>query len=159
MTVDALSKLLTMGGQKSIHIQFADPGEVVKKVKDSQKALKEIAKPGDELGAELVDVVYKITSRKGKSLHTGKINKMLEWVSDNYGLLRDNIKEFSIKGYEEDQETLTEIDLIKDKMIEFISYTENKNMDDLRPTARKQEIQLAYERIHRDLKMITENDL
>lgn len=159
LTVDALKKLLTMGGQKAIHMQFVDPADIVRKVKNKQKSLKEIAKSGDELGAELIDVVYKITSRQGRTLNSGRINQLVTWISDNFGLVKDNIKEISVKGYEEDQETLTEVDLIRDRMVEFISYTENKNMDDLRPVPRKQEIVAAYERITKDLKKIAANEL
>ncbi|GGH23823.1 DUF6731 family protein [Mucilaginibacter phyllosphaerae] len=151
MNIDAMKKILGMGSQKAIHMQFAAPGEIVKKVKNNQKSLKEIAKPGEEFGAELIDVVYKITSRKDKSLHTGKINQMLSWIEENYDLMKDNVKKFAIRGYEEDEENITEVDLIKDKMLESISYNEDKNMRDLKPTFRKQEITEAYQRIKNDL--------
>jgi hypothetical protein len=151
MNLDAAQKILSMGSQKSVHMQFVAPGEILKKVKNSQKSIKEIAKPGEEFGAELIDVTYKITSRKGKSLHTSKINQVLEWISNNYDLMRSNVKQFTIRGYEEDVENITEVDLIKDKMIEFINYNEDKNMVDLKPFLRKQEIIGAYERIKNDL--------
>lgn len=151
MNLDAAKKLLTMGSKKAIHMQFASPDEIIKKVKSKQQSLKEISKPGKDLGAELIDVTYKITSRKDKSLHTTKINQMLEWINNNYNLIQDNIKMFAIRGYEEDEEKITEVDLIKDKMIEFISYSENKNMEDLKPLMRKQEIIKAYERIESDI--------
>lgn len=44
-------------------------------------------------------------------------------------------------------------------MVEFINYTENKNMDDLRPLARKHEIAAAYEGVSNDLKKIIANEL
>lgn len=154
MTVDAMRKLLTMGSKKALHMQYAFPDEMLKKVKNSQQSLKEIAKPGKELGADFIDVTYKITTRKGHSLHTGKINQILEWIGDNYALMKDNVKKFAVRGYEEDEDGVTEVDLIKDKMIEFISYSENKNMDDLRPNERKHEIIEAYGRIKRDLDSI-----
>lgn len=158
MNVDAMRKLMTMGSKKAIHMQFAYPDEILKKVKNEQQSLKEIAKPGKELGAELIDVTYKITTKKGNSLHSGKINQILEWIGDNYALMKENVKKFAIRGYEEDENNITEVDLIKDKMIEFITYNENKNMDDLKPTARKHEIVEAYDRIKRDLDAILKND-
>ncbi|GAA4917439.1 hypothetical protein [Mucilaginibacter defluvii] len=151
MNIDAMKKLLGMGSKKSVHMQFFAPQEIVKKVKNNQKSLKEIAKPGEELGAELIDVTYKITSKKDKSLHTSKINQMLEWIGNNYDLMKSNIRKFAIRGYEEDESNITEVDFIKDKMIEFINYNEDKNMVDLKPTLRKQEILSAYERIKNDL--------
>jgi len=152
MNIDAMKKLLTMGNRKAIHMQFAAPGEILKKVKSGQQSLKEIAKTGNEFGAELIDITYKIISRKDKSLHTNKINQVLEWINNNFDLMKNNVRKFAIRGYEEDEDNITEVDLIKDKMIEYINYNENKNMDDLKPTFRKQEIIEAYKRIENDIK-------
>jgi len=151
MNANAMHKLLTMGDKKAIHIQFANPEEMLKKVKNDQKAIKEIAKPGKDLGADLIDVVYKISAHKTHYLHNGPINHMLEFLSNKFDLLRDNVKKFSIRGYEEDEENITEIDFIKDKMVEKIKYNDGKNMADLKPHERKQEIILAYERLKGDI--------
>jgi hypothetical protein len=151
MNADAMYKLLTMGDKKAIHIQFANPEEMLKKVKNDQKAIKEIAKPGKDLGADFIDVVYKINAHKTNYLHNGPINHMLEFLSNKFDLLRDNVKKFSIKGYEEDEENLTEVDFIKDKMVEKIKYNDGKNMADLKPHERKQEIILAYDRLKGDI--------
>ncbi|GGG92587.1 hypothetical protein [Pedobacter zeae] len=151
MNANAMEKLLSMGDRKAVHIQFAHPDEMLKKIKSEQSAIKEIIKPGKDIGAELIDVIYKVTTTKGKYLHNGKINNMLEYINNKFDLLRDNVKKFEVKGYEEDVEKITEVDFIRDKMIEKIKYSDSKNMSDLKPTARKQEIILAYERLRRDI--------
>jgi hypothetical protein len=151
MNANAMEKLLSMGDRKAVHIQFAHPDEMLKKIKGEQSAIKEIIKPGKDIGAELIDVIYKVTTTKGKYLHNGKINNMLEYINNKFDLLRDNVKKFEIKGYEEDVEKITEVDFIRDKMIEKIKYSDGKNMSDLKPTARKQEIILAYERLRQDI--------
>ncbi len=158
MNVDAMKKLLTMGSKKLVHMQFANPDELLKKVKNEQQSIKEIAKSGNEFGAEFIDVTYKIVTRKGNYLHTNKVNQLLEWVNGHYGLLKENVKKLSVKGYEEDVEGITEVDLIKDKMIEYISYSESKNMVDLKPFERKQGIIEAYLRVERDIKKIISNE-
>lgn len=76
---------------------------------------------------------------------------MLEYLSERYNLLRDNVKKFSIRGYEEDEEKVTEVDLIRDLMFEIIKYEEDKNSKDLKPFQRKQEIIAAYNRLERDI--------
>lgn len=151
MKPDAMKKLLTMGDRKSIHMQFAYPDELIKKIKNNQSSLKEIAKPGKDIGAELIDVTYKISGNKGKFLQNGKINQMLEYIGDKYSLVKDNIKEFTIKGYTEDEENITEVDLIKDVMVDVIKYQEDKNMEDLKPFQRKQEIIAAFKRLETDI--------
>lgn len=151
MNADAMYKLLTMGEKKSIHMQFANPDEMIRKIKNGQKSIKEIAKPGKDFGAELIDVTYKVTSSKDKFLNSGHINNMLEFIDEKIELLRDNVRKFSVRGYEEDEEGITEVDLIKDKMIEKIKYEEAKNSADLKPLARKQEIILAYDRLRKDI--------
>jgi len=151
MNADAMHKLLTMGDKKAVHIQFANPEEMLKKVKNDQKAIKEIAKPGKDMGADLIDVIYKIGAHKTNYLHNGLINHMLEFINNKFDLLKDNVKKFSIKGYEEDEEKMTEVDFIKDKMVEKIKYTDAKNMADLKPNERKQEIILAYDRLRGDI--------
>ncbi|WP_316753869.1 hypothetical protein [Pedobacter gandavensis] len=151
MNANAMEKLLKMGDKKSIHIQFANPEQMLKKIKNEQKSIKEIAAPGKALGADFIDVTYKIDAYKTNYLHNGAINNMLEFINSKFDLLRENVKKFSIKGYEEDEEKVTEVDFIKDKMIEKIRYTDTKNMADLKPTERKQEIILAYERLRSDI--------
>jgi len=151
MKADAMKKLLHMGDKRSVHIQFAYPGELIKKIKNSQRSLKEIAKPGKDIGAEFIDVTYKISSRKDKFLQNGPINGMLEYLGGKFDLIKDNIRKFSIKGYEEDEENISEVDFIKDVMVEVIKYEEDKNMKDLRVFLRKQEIEAAYLRLTTDL--------
>lgn len=151
MNADSMDKLLKMGDKKAVHIQFANPSEMLKKIKDEQKSIKEIVKPGKDLGADIIDVTYKIATSKTNYLHNGAINHMLEFIGNRFDLLKSNVKKFAIRGYEEDQETISEVDFIKDKMIEKIRYSDGKNMADLKPMQRKQEIILAYERLRRDI--------
>lgn len=151
MNVDAMKKLLKMGSRKSVHIQFANPDDLLKKVKDSQRSIKEIAKPGKDIGAELIDVTYKISGNKDKYLQNNAVDRMLEFITEKYNLLRDNVKMFSIKGYEDNEEKITEIDIVKDKMVETIKYQEHHNMKDLKPFQRKQEIIAAYLRLENDI--------
>lgn len=151
MNVDAMEKMLRMGQKKAIHMQFANPDGLLKKIKDEQKSLKEIAKTGKDVGAELIDVTYKITGRKDKSLHTKKIDQLIEYAGNQYDMIKEHFNFIKVKGYDEDEEKVTEVDLIKDKMLQFISYSESKNMIDIRPKERKDQIVLAYEKIEKDL--------
>lgn len=151
MNIDAMEKMLKMGTKKMLHMQFANPQGLLNKIKSSQKSLREIAKNGTELGADVIDVTYKMAGRKKKSLHTGNINRMLNYLKQESDLMREHFEYVKVKGYEEDSEKVTEVDLVKDKMIQFISYTEDRNMTDIRPKERKIEIIAAYERIVNDL--------
>lgn len=151
MNANAMEKLLHMRIKKAVHMQFANPAEMVKKVKNEQRGLKEIAKSGADLGADLIDVTYKIDAYRDNYLHPGKLNNMLEYINSKFDVFRDNVKKFAVKGYAEDADNMTEVDFIKDKMIESIKYTQVRNMSDLNPTERKQQIILAYDRLKADL--------
>jgi hypothetical protein len=151
MNADAMRKLLEMGDKKSVHIQFAYPGELIKKIKNEQSSIKEIAKTGKDIGADLIDVTYKISGHKDLYLQNGPVNKMLEFIHDKFALLKDNVKKFSVKGYEINEEIISEVDFVKDAMVEKIKYIEDKNSKDLRPFVRKQEIENAYIRLEKDI--------
>lgn len=151
MKADAMQKLLRMGDKRAIHMQFAHPDELIRKIKNSQSSIKEIAAPAKKIGAEFIDVTYKISSRKDKFLQDAPINKMLEFVGEKFDLIKDNVRKFSIKGYEENEEKITEVDVIKDLMVELINYEEDKNMKDLKVFQRKQQIEAAFLRLTTDL--------
>ncbi|MFC3352426.1 DUF6731 family protein [Sphingobacterium zeae] len=152
MNVDAMEKMLRMGNKRMLHLQFANPAGLVKKIKNEQSSLKQLAKNGADVGAEVIDVTYKMEGRKKNSLHTGKVDQILNYLKEKSELALEHFQHIKVKGYDEDTENVTEIDLIRDKMIDYISYTEDRNMTDIRPHERKVEITEAYNRKIRDLK-------
>ncbi len=151
MNFDAMEKMLRMGSKKVLHMQFANPKALYQKVKNSQSGLKDIAKNGTDFGAEVIDVTYKMQGRKKKSLHNNTIDKMLNYLKQEKDLLKEHFEYVKIRGYEDDSDTVTEVDLIKDKMIKFISYSEARNMIDIRPKERKDDLIRVYEGIANDL--------
>src|SRR5690606_23289344 len=78
-------------------------------------------------------------------------DKIIEYAGNKYDMMKEHFNFIKVKGYDEDEEKVTEVDLIKDRMLQFISYSESKNMIDIRPKERKDQIILAYEKIEKDL--------
>ncbi|UKJ07921.1 DUF6731 family protein [Solitalea lacus] len=143
--VDSLEKLLSMGEKKTLEIEVANPDYLIRKSENEGKAVGEVLKPGKDLGADNFKIIASVGARTSHVLNGGFINSVLSGFQKLIPQSDGAVKHIKLKGYTtENKDSLTEVDLVIDTMKLYIKVNERKNMADLQPTERKQEIQSAY---------------
>ena len=151
---DEYNRILKMSFHKSLEMQLANPTKLLEDDKHMNESLLHICKSGKDMNSSKVFAKFEVEAKRNqqKPLSSKKISSVLKGLQKiMIGKNGENVKKVIVKGYTEDSNELTSIDLIADRMLRFIKLDEPKESNDLLEKQRKEEILRVYQECTNEL--------
>ncbi|GAQ13139.1 hypothetical protein MODO_0786 [Myroides odoratimimus] len=154
---DEYKRIIDLSFHKSLEIRLANPTQLLKEDLHKNKSLISLCQVAEEVNSKEVFAKFDVKARKNKvpPLNSEKIGGIVNALQDILLTVNaENVKKVIVKGYAEDQDQETTIDLIADRMIKFMKLEEPRESSDLLISQRKEEIRKIYEETKNELSTI-----